>query len=127
MNEEKIEGRRLAAYRQRLREAGFKRISAYVSLDLLDFLRSRRAQGECVGRTLERLLLGSAKNRPPYYSDEEIAKKESRRLEWAATRAQTRKPTRAEQRVLRRAEWERLKTEVMEELDQANEPEFSHQ
>ena len=108
--------RRLAAYRQRLKEAGFKRVSAYVSLDLVAYLERQKAQGECIGRTLERLLLGNAKDRPQYYSDEEIAQKGARRQEWAAQRAQTKKASRVEQRALRSAECERLRQKAMERL-----------
>ncbi|HCP79799.1 MAG: hypothetical protein CML16_10340 [Pusillimonas sp.] len=100
---------RLAVYRQRLREAGFHRVSAYVSVDLMAFLLSQKAQGECTGRTLERLLLGSAKARPQYYSDEEIAQKEARRRERADKCAQTRKVTRAEQPALSQPELERVR------------------
>lgn len=70
---------RLAVYRQRLRNAGFQRVSAYISLELVAFLQNEKGQGECIGRTLERLLLGTAKVRPTYYSDEEIAQREARR------------------------------------------------
>jgi len=115
---------RLAAYRRRLEEAGFKRVSAYVSLDLITYLQSQKAQGECMGRTLERLLLGSARVRPQYYSEEEIADKEARRREWATQRAQARKESRAEQRARRRAEWERLRHEAMERLGLLKKPEI---
>lgn len=71
--------RRLAAYRRRLEDAGFKRVSAYVSSDLIIYVQSQKERGECMGRTLERLLLGAAKVRPTYYSDEEIAQREARR------------------------------------------------
>lgn len=92
---------RLAVYRQRLRNAGFQRVSAYISLELVAFLQNEKRQGECLGRTLERLLLGSAKIRPQYYSDDDIAQKEARRKEWVTQRAKTRKVTRAERRALR--------------------------
>lgn len=115
---------RLAAYRQRLREAGFRRVSAYVSLDLIAFLQSQKVQGECVGRTLERLLLGSARVRPQYYPDEEIAQQEAQRREWVAKRAQARKAARAELRVLRRVEWERMRQEAMERLGLWKKPQF---
>ncbi|MDV2116470.1 hypothetical protein [Alcaligenes faecalis] len=115
---------RLAAYRQRLREAGFRRVSTYVSLDLIAFLQSQNVQGECVGRTLERLLLGSARVRPQYYSDEEIAQQEAQRREWVAKRAQARKAARAELRVLRRVEWERMRQEAMERLGLWKKPQF---
>lgn len=78
----------LAAYRKRLQEAGFKRISAYVSVDLILFLRSQRMEGECMGRTFERLLLGSARTRPQYHSDEKIKQKQVRKREAAVQRAQ---------------------------------------
>ena len=124
MSTDSNNAQRLAAYRKRLREAGFQRISAYVSLDLITLLQSQKVQGECIGRTLERLLLGSAKVRPQYYSDEEITQKEARRQEWAAQRAQARKVTRAEQRALRRAVWEQMRQEVMERLGLLKKPEF---
>jgi len=124
MNTTSNNAQRLAAYRQRLREAGFQRVSAYISRELVAFLHDEKAQGECIGRTLERLLLGSAKDRPKYYSDEEIAQREARRREWATQRAQARKITRAEQRALRRAEWERLRLEAMERIGLLRKPEI---
>lgn len=124
MNTTNKNAQRLAAYRKRLENAGFKRISAYVSLDLIAYLQSQKAQGECIGRTLERLLLGSIKNRPRYYSDEEMAQKEARRREWATWRVQSRKIARSEQRALRRAEWERLRLEAMERLGLSKKTEF---
>ncbi|UYO95042.1 hypothetical protein [Pollutimonas sp. M17] len=114
---------RLAAYRKRLEEGGFKRVSAYVSLDLVAYLQSQNAPGECIGRTLERLLLGSAKERPRYYSDEEMVRKEARRRERVTQRAQVRKAIRVEQRALRRAEWERLRQEAMERIGLLRKPE----
>lgn len=107
---------RLAAYRKRLEDSGFKRVSAYVSLELIAYLQSKKAKGECIGRTLERLLLGNKKDRPKYYSKEEIARKESRRQGWAAQRTQPKNLSRAEHRVLRRAEFEQLRREAMERL-----------
>lgn len=101
---------RLAIYRQRLGEGGFKRISAYVSLELIAFLQSEKCEGECLRRPLERLLLGGAKACPHYYSDDEIAAKQARRRKFAMERTQqTWKATRSELRALSRAEWERLR------------------
>lgn len=116
---------RLTEYQQRLRDSGFKRISAYVSTELVGFLQSRKVKGECVGRTLERLLLGSAKTRPQYYSDEETAAKEACKREWAAKRVQTRKPTKTERRAKRRSELDALRLEVMQRLGLADNVEKS--
>ncbi|MBC7203442.1 MAG: hypothetical protein H5U29_07940, partial [Pusillimonas sp.] len=68
MTELSSNAKRLIAYRQRLAKAGFKRISAYVSRDLVVHLQLQKVQGECIGRTLERLLLGRVVDRPEYYS-----------------------------------------------------------
>jgi len=116
MDAENSNAQRLAAYRRRLEEAGFKRVSAYVSLYLIVYLQSQKERGECLGRTLERLLLGVAKARPKYYSDEEIADEEARRCERAAQHAPVKKARRAEQREIRRVESERLRREAMVRL-----------
>ena len=55
---------RLQAYKGRLREAGFKRLSPWVCPELATMLADARQPGECCGRTLERLLLGQARPRP---------------------------------------------------------------
>ena len=55
---------RLALYNRRMKKAGFRRISVWVSGDLAEKLTKDRGPGECGGRALERLLLGkSAKQR----------------------------------------------------------------
>jgi hypothetical protein len=53
-----------------MKKAGFRRISVWVSGELSQKLAKERGQGECGGRTLERLLLGKAAKRPnfPYGS-----------------------------------------------------------
>lgn len=64
---------RLALYKQRMKKAGFRRISVWVSSELADKLAKDRGPGECGGRTLERLMLGKAAKRPafPYGSQED--------------------------------------------------------
>lgn len=108
--------RRLAAYQGRLTEAGFKRISAYVSADLVALLQRQKVKGECTGRTLERLLLGSAAVRPTYYTEAESEARAARQHEWAARPTMARRQTKAERRAARKAEYERLRREVMERL-----------
>jgi hypothetical protein len=61
---------RLKVYKARMKEAGFHRISAWVHPDLVDLMTAERKAGECAGRELERMLLGQAKQRPPYYDIE---------------------------------------------------------
>ena len=55
---------RLQAYKAKMDDAGFKRLSVYIHPDLVAFLGIERHQGECGGRMLERLLLGTARDRP---------------------------------------------------------------
>jgi hypothetical protein len=64
---------RLALYKRRMKKAGFRRISVWVSGELAEKLEKDRGQGECGGRTLERLLLGKVAKRPdfPYGSTED--------------------------------------------------------
>ena len=57
---------RLRVYKARMKEAGFKRLSLYVHPELAAFLEQERKPYECGGRTLERLLLGEARKRPPH-------------------------------------------------------------
>ncbi len=57
---------RLKSHKGRLRDAGFKRVSAWVCPELAAMLTAKRRPGECAGRVLERLLLGEAKPRPKY-------------------------------------------------------------
>jgi hypothetical protein len=64
---------RLALYKRRMKNAGFKRISIWVSGELAEKLKKERKSYECGGRTLERLLLGESAKRPdfPYGSTED--------------------------------------------------------
>ena len=55
---------RLKAYKAKMKEAGFTRLSVYVHPDLVAHLNTERPSNECGGRVLERLLLGDAKKRP---------------------------------------------------------------
>jgi hypothetical protein len=57
---------RLALHKRRMKNAGFHRLSLWVSDELVQKLANERGQGECGGRTLERLLLGEAAQRPQY-------------------------------------------------------------
>ena len=59
-------GERLALHQRRMKEAGFKRMSAWVSAELAEKLTAERRPGECSGRTLERLLLGKVAERPAF-------------------------------------------------------------
>jgi len=56
----------LALHKRRMKNAGFHRLSLWVSDELAQHLANERRQGECGGRTLERLLLGEAAKRPTY-------------------------------------------------------------
>ena len=58
--------KRLALHKRRMKNAGFRRLSLWVSDELGQHLVNERRQGECGGRTLERLLLGEAAKRPTY-------------------------------------------------------------
>jgi len=57
---------RLKVYKTRMKQSGFKRLSVWVHPELASMLASSRKQGECTGRTLERLILGQAKKRPNF-------------------------------------------------------------
>lgn len=57
---------RLALHKRRMKKAGFRRLSVWVSAELDQKLTREREQGECTGRTLERLLLGEAAKRPRF-------------------------------------------------------------
>jgi len=56
----------LELHKVRMKNAGFRRMSAWLSNALRDKLAQERRQGECTGRTLERLLLGEAATRPAF-------------------------------------------------------------
>lgn len=58
---------RLAKYKDKMREAGFKRLSVWVCPELAAMLAAERQPHECGGRVLERLLLGEARKRPDYW------------------------------------------------------------
>lgn len=68
----------LAAHRARLKQAGFRRISCWISPELQTRLWKTRRYKDCVGRQLERLILGKAAARPAFWSDEELAAREQR-------------------------------------------------
>lgn len=57
---------RLKTYKTRMKRAGFKRLSVWVHPELAQKLTKEREQGECGGRTLERLVLGEAQPRPRF-------------------------------------------------------------
>jgi hypothetical protein len=57
---------RLALHKRRMKNAGFHRLSLWVSDELAQHLANERRQGECGGRTRERLLLGETAKRPTY-------------------------------------------------------------
>lgn len=63
---------RLAQYKGKMRAAGFKRLSVWVCPELALMLTAERKQHECMGRTLERLLLGESRKRPPYWDAPEF-------------------------------------------------------
>ncbi len=109
--------RRLHEYRKRLTEAGFKRVSAYISFELIALLQSKKTSGECLGRTLERLLLGYVKIRPRYHLDRVITSIDTHLVDSERQGAVPTKLSRVELRELRRAEWKRLKLEVMTSFD----------
>lgn len=55
---------RIARYTQRMRAAGFRRLSVWLHPELVALLEQERTLSECYGRTLERLILGQAGRRP---------------------------------------------------------------
>ena len=55
---------RLNGYKDKMKEAGFTRLSMYVHPDLVAHLNTERQSNEYGGKVLERLLLGNAKKRP---------------------------------------------------------------
>ncbi len=55
---------RLKKYKAKMKDAGFKRLMVYIHPDLACLLEDERKPSECGGRTLERLLLGEARERP---------------------------------------------------------------
>lgn len=57
---------RLETHKRKMRAEGFKRLSIWVCPELNALLAAERRRGECAGRVLERMLLGSAKPRPKF-------------------------------------------------------------
>jgi hypothetical protein len=57
---------RLETHKRKMRVEGFKRLSLWVCPELNALLAAERRPGECGGRVLERMLLGSAKPRPKF-------------------------------------------------------------
>jgi hypothetical protein len=55
-----------ALHKRRMREVGFVRLNLWVHPDLQAEIARLRRPGECRGRTLERLILGAARNRPEF-------------------------------------------------------------
>lgn len=108
---------RLKAYKVRMREAGFKRLSVYVCPELAALLEKERRIGECGGRVLERLMLGEARKRPDYWTPEErAAKLEKLDAQQAARPIVSKRISRAERRVQRRVAWEKMRLEVAAEI-----------
>lgn len=70
---------RLRKYRAKMTDAGFKRLSLYAAPELDALLCRERKASECMGRTLERLLLGRAVKRPDYYTPAEQAARAAKR------------------------------------------------
>ena len=64
---------RLKKYRAKMTASGLKRLSLYAAPELDELLRKERQPSECMGRTLERLLLGKARQRPEYWTATEQA------------------------------------------------------
>ncbi len=70
---------RLAKYRQKMTNAGFRRLSFYGCPKLVRLLHAERQPTECLGRTLERLLLDEVAKRPAYWTAEERRQREKTR------------------------------------------------
>ncbi|MGX6570436.1 hypothetical protein [Cupriavidus necator] len=66
---------RLRKYEADRKEAGFREIRPCVHEDFLVKIKELRLPGECMGRTLERLILGEAVPRPPFWTPEEAAQR----------------------------------------------------
>lgn len=72
---------RLRKYKADMTNAGFRRLSFYACPKLQKFLDAKHEPSECLGRTLERLLLGKAAKRPEYWTAAERRQREARRAE----------------------------------------------
>lgn len=77
---------RLEQYKEKLREAGFRRLSLWVCPELAALLAAERKPHECGGRTLERLLLGEARKRPDYWTEAERSARARGRQSATSTR-----------------------------------------
>ncbi|WP_322082894.1 hypothetical protein [Burkholderia sp. BCC1972] len=64
---------RLKGHSKRMRSAGFVQITAWACPELVALLNNAKRPGECRGRTLERLILGEARERPAFWSEAERA------------------------------------------------------
>lgn len=82
---------------RRMKNAGFRRISVWVSAELAQKLAKERKPAECGGRTLERLLLGEAAKRPtyPYGSTEDEKQGPRRQVSRARVRVELLQPSHA--------------------------------
>lgn len=69
---------RLKAHDERLERAGFMRINCRVHIDVFDLIASEQREGEGVGPTIERLLLGSARQRPSMYPPDYKSRRQRR-------------------------------------------------
>ncbi|WP_439671444.1 hypothetical protein AEMCBJ_05110 [Cupriavidus necator] len=70
---------RLRKYEADRKEAGFREIRPCVHEDFLAKIKELRLPGECMGRTLERLILGEAVPRPPFWTPEEAAQRAAKK------------------------------------------------
>ena len=70
---------RLKKYRAKMDAAGFKRLRLYAAPELAELLHRERQPSECMGQTLERLLLGQAAKLPDYYTRAEMAARAAKR------------------------------------------------
>lgn len=77
----------LALHKRRMKNAGFRRISVWVSGELAEKLAKERKPQECGGRTLERLLLGEAAKRPTYPFGTTEDKQQGRKRQVSQARA----------------------------------------
>ena len=112
----------LAAYRERMRAAGFKRLYCEIHPDLVAFLAANQRPNECQGRCLERLLLGEARPRPAFDRAEfgevppyDPAQAKARQEAWWAKQeedARSRAAAKAKRREANRAQWSEVTARV---------------
>ena len=65
LNTKTTNSQRLKRYKAKMKAHGYKRLSFWAHGELDRLLKEARKPNECIGRTLERLLLGQAMKRPP--------------------------------------------------------------